>query len=329
MSILTDMNNILITSAGKRVSLTRKFMQELKSVYADAKVYTVDMNPKMAPACAVSDGWFAVPRCTTEEYIPALLDICINHQIKVIIPTIDTELTIIAASKELFRKHGIHVLVPDYDFVTMSCDKRKTAVFFKQHDIRMPEPRDKNHPKFPMFAKPYDGSLSTNVHILRNHEDLTETIMNDKKLIFMEYVDKADYKEYTVDLYYGRDNSVKSIVPRERIEVRAGEISKGITRKNYLVSYLKERLGYLPGVVGCICVQLFYQEKNNDVIGIEINPRYGGGYPLSYCAGANFPKMTIEEYLKNETISYEEDWRDNAMMLRYDDEIIIFEDKPE
>ena len=74
----------------------------------------------------------------------------------------------------------------------------------------------------------------------------------------------------------------------ERIEIRAGEINKGYTRKNYLVQFLKERLAYLPGVIGCICIQLFYRDSDDDVVGIEINPRFGGGYPLSYYAGANF-----------------------------------------
>ena len=79
----------------------------------------------------------------------------------------------------------------------------------------------------------------------------------------MEYIDKQEYKEFTVDMYYGKDNRVKAIVPRERIEIRAGEINKGFTRKNYLVRFLKERLDYLPGVVGCICIQLFYRESGS------------------------------------------------------------------
>ena len=62
--------------------------------------------------------------------------------------------------------------------------------------------------------------------------------MEDPKLIFMEYVDKNEYKEFTVDMYYGQDNHIKCIVPRERIEIRAGEINKGITRKNDIVDYL-------------------------------------------------------------------------------------------
>ena len=315
----------MITSAGKRVSLTRKFMKELKAVAAEGKVFTADMNPVMAPAGVVSDQCFRVPRCTSEDYIETLMTLCIGNNIGLIVPTIDTELAVLSANKGVFAKAGIQILVPDYDFVMTCRDKRNTAEFFRQHDIRTPEARDKHLPEFPMFAKPYDGSLSTNLHVIRRQEDLTEEIMNDSKLIFMEYIDKAEYTEFTVDMYYGRDNKVKSIVPRERLEIRAGEINKGITRKNYLVDYLKQRVGYVPGVVGCICIQLFYRESDNDVIGIEINPRFGGGYPLSYCAGANYPMLAIKEYLKEEAIGYSEDWHDNTIMLRYDDEVIVYD----
>lgn len=123
---------------------------------------------------------------------------------------------------------------------------------------------------------------------MKTADELTPDILHHPKLIFMEYIDKQEYKEFSVDMYYGKDHHVKSIIPRERLEIRAGEINKGYTRKNFLVDYLKERMEYLPGVVGCICIQLFYKKENNDVVGIEINPRFGGGYPLSYYAKADF-----------------------------------------
>ncbi len=318
------MKNILITSAGKRVSLTRKFMAELKAVYPEAKVYTTDMNPTMAPAGVVSDGCFGVPRCTSQDYFDTLLSICLENHVGVVIPTIDIELLFLSTNKEALEKHGVFPVVSDYDFVYLCRDKRITAGFFEQHHIRIPEPRDKENPVFPMFAKPYDGSLSKDTHVIRKAGDLTEEIMNDPKLIFMALVDRSDYQEFTVDMYYGRDHRVKSIVPRERVEVRAGEINKGITRKNYLVGYLKERMEVVPGVVGCICMQLFYRERDHDVIAFEINPRFGGGYPLSYCAGANYPGMIVKEYLQGKSVDYRDDWRDNTIMLRYDDEVIVY-----
>lgn len=317
--------NILITSAGKRVTLTKQFQETLRRFYPEAKVFTTDMNPAMAPAGIVSDGCMAVPRVTDSGYIEMLLTICKEKGIRIIVPTIDTELLVLAENKELFQENGIEPMVSELPFIQACRDKRNTGTFLNSHDIRVPAPVDKYHPTFPLFAKPYDGSLSKDLYVVRGKEELTSEILNHPKLIFMEYIDKQEYKEFTVDMYYGKDNRVKAIVPRERIEIRAGEINKGFTRKNYLVRFLKERLDYLPGVVGCICIQLFYRESDDDVVGIEINPRFGGGYPLSYYAGANFPEYIVREYMLDETLSYMDTWADNTLMLRYDSEVIVYE----
>lgn len=318
-------SNILITSAGKRVELLEEFKRELKKINPEGLVLAVDLNPKMSPACRIADNAFPVHRVTSPEYINELLEICISNDVKLVIPTIDTELAVLAENRHKFSAHNIDVMVSDAWFIATCRDKRKTMGFFERVGIRNPETRDKNRPIFPMFAKPYDGSLSTNIHIIKRPEDLTEEVLSDPKLIFMELIDKNEYKEYTVDMYFDANGEVKSIVPRERIEIRSGEVNKGAARKNYLLSYLKERMGMIHGIRGCICIQLFYREADNDVVGIEINPRYGGGYPLSYYAKANFPKMMIEEYIESKPIEYSENWIDNTVMLRYDSQVIFYE----
>lgn len=315
--------NILITSAGQRVALVKVFQETLKRFFPDGKVYTTDMNPKLAPAAYVSDGCFDVPRCTSEDYIESLLTICLGNGIGLIVPTIDTELAILSANKEIFAKQGITVSVSEYDFVMMCRDKRNTGEFFEKHGIRVPKAIDKYHPIFPLFAKPYDGSLSTNLHYIKNAEELTDEILNDPKLLFMEYIDKEVYKEYTIDMYYGRDHKVKCIVPRERIKIRAGEINKGLTVKEPLTRYLYERLETIEGCIGCICIQVFLNPATGDVVGIEINPRFGGGYPQTYAAGGNYAEYLIREYFLGEDLQYKDDWKDHLLMLRYDDAVYV------
>lgn len=322
-AISKNMKNILITSVGKRVALVKAFKETAVRYDVNIQVFTTDMNPEMAPAAYVSDKCFKVPRVTDGTYIDVLLQLCIVNKIGMVIPTIDTELCILANAKQRFAEQGVSVIVSDISFVSVCRDKRNTGAFFEEHQIPVPVQIDWAHPQFPMFAKPYDGSLSVNLHYIRTAEDLTPDILNDSKLMFMEYIDKHIYKEYTVDLYYGRDSQVKCIVPRERIEIRAGEINKGRTVKNMLVGFLKERLGYIEGCTGCICIQLFLHSQTNEVKGIEINPRFGGGYPLSYAAGANYLSLLIQEYYLHKTLDYTEDWKDNMLMLRYDDAIFV------
>ena len=314
-------HNIIITSAGQRVALVRDFKETLVRFYAEAKVFTTDMNPELAPAAYVSDGCFEVLRVTDENYISQLLDICKKNEIGMIVPTIDTELLVLAENKKLFNDNDIIVCVSDLDFIKVCRDKRNTGDFLEKHNIRVPKAVDKYNPTFPLFAKPYDGSLSTNLHYIKNAEELTQDILDDPKLLFMEYIDKETYKEYTIDMYYGTDNCVKCIVPRERIKIRAGEINKGRTVKCPLMDYIKERLDKIEGCIGCICIQVFFNPLTEDVVGIEINPRFGGGYPQSYAAGGNYPEMLIKEYFLDEKIAYIDDWKDNMLMLRFDDAV--------
>ena len=314
-------HNIIITSAGQRVALVRDFKETLVRFYAEAKVFTTDMNPELAPAAYVSDGCFEVLRVTDENYISQLLDICKKNEIGMIVPTIDTELLVLAENKKLFNDNDIIVCVSDFDFIKVCRDKRNTGDFLEKHNIRVPKAVDKYNPTFPLFAKPYDGSLSTNLHYIKNAEELTQDILDDPKLLFMEYIDKETYKEYTIDMYYGTDNCVKCIVPRERIKIRAGEINKGRTVKCPLMDYIKERLDKIEGCIGCICIQVFFNPLTEDVVGIEINPRFGGGYPQSYAAGGNYPEMLIKEYFLGEKIAYIDDWKDNMLMLRFDDAV--------
>lgn len=177
----------------------------------------------------------------------------------------------------MFAADGVSVIISSETLIAVCRDKRNTGRFFTEHAIRIPQPVDKEHPTFPFFTKPYDGSLSRGLHYITAPDELTPEIINNPKLIFMEYIDKTLYKEYTVDMYYGRDHEVKMIVPRERIEIRAG----------------------------------------------EINPRFGGGYPLSYAAGANYPELLIREYFLHQQIDYSDEWKDDLLMLRYDDAVFI------
>ncbi len=316
-------HNILITSAGQRVALVKAFQETLTRFFPDGKVFTTDMNPELAPAAYVSDGCFKVLRVADKDYIPQLLALCKENSIGLIVPTIDTELLVLAKHKALFAEEGIAVSVSSLDFISFCRDKRNTGDFLTNHGIRVPQPVDKFHPTFPLFAKPYDGSLSTNLHYIKTKDELTDEILNDPKLLFMEYIDKEVYSEYTIDMYFGNDNHVKSIVPRERIKIRAGEINKGRTAKAPLTDYIRQRLGKIDGCVGCICLQVFFNPRTKDVVGIEINPRFGGGYPQSYAAGANYPEFLIREYFMGEEIEYSDNWKDNLLMLRYDDAVFV------
>lgn len=315
--------NILVTSAGQRVSLVQAFQNELKQFYTQGKVFTADLNPMLAPACHISDGYFSVPRVTDIDYIPTLLELCLKGNIKLVIPTIDTELLVLSQYKQAFAEKGIILIVSDRDLVEKCRDKRLTNVLFESKGISIPEQYDKTNLVFPTFAKPCDGSLSKGIFIAYSMDDIKAEYLENEKLMFMQFVSPDEYDEFTVDCYFDRNSKLKCAVPRKRIFVRAGEINKGVTKKNNILNEFKQKLFSLKGAIGCLTIQVFCHKTTEEILAIEINPRFGGGYPLSYLAGANYPKWLIQEYIVNAEVTVFDDWKENLLMLRYDSELLV------
>lgn len=316
------MKNILITSAGRRVELVQTFKKEIARILPSTYVHAIDLNPNLSAACQVADHYQACPHVTATEYMDFLLDYCLKHKIGLVIPTIDTELAILARYKELFANHKIMLCISDSNLIDQCRDKRKTGITFEKYNIPYPSLYSTDRLTFPCFAKPYNGSCSIGAKIIRDKTALDNETLNDPNMIFMELIDKS-YSEYTIDAYFDRNSYLRCLVPRERLEVRVGEVSKGITRKNFVYNDLVKKINYLDGAKGCLTIQLFVNEKTEHYIGLEINPRFGGGYPLSYAAGANYPAWLIKEYLLNEPIEFDDDWEANLLMLRYDAKVLV------
>ncbi len=316
------MNNILITSAGRRVSLVRFFKQELHKVFPEAKVIASDAQPELSSACMVADDFFRVPRVSEPGYLQDLLRLALEYDIKLIIPTIDTELLILSESIELFKLNGIDIVISDHALVKIFRDKRQTHLFFEQHQIACAKEYNKQDFLLPLYIKPIDGSRSVDNFIVTERAQLTDYHFANEKLMFLEYLDHKHHTEYTIDLYYDRTSQLKCMIPRKRIEVRDGEVNKAVTKRPRFWHEMEKKMGYIAGFRGCITFQVFVG-REDQLYGIEINPRFGGGYPLSYLAGGNFPKWIIQEYLLGQPVAAFDQWEENLMMLRYDDEVLV------
>jgi carbamoyl-phosphate synthase large subunit len=315
--------NILITSAGQRVSLVNAFKVELKKVFPTGLVMTTDLNPPLSPACRISDKYFKVLPVNHKDYIQNLKSLCLDNRIKVVVPTIDTELQILADSKKEFLESGINIVVSEKEFVSQCRDKRLSNKFFLSKNIDIPEQFSPEHYKFPVFIKPKDGSLSRGIEVAYNEKELNRLDIYNENIMMMEFINPSLFSEFTVDAYYDRCSVLKCLVPRKRIQVRAGEVIKALTLKKQVYHVLKEKLSTINGAIGCLTIQVFYSESANQLIGIEINPRFGGGYPLSYLAGANYPKFIIDEYIYSKKLTFFDSWESNLLMLRYDAEILV------
>ncbi|EGR0364507.1 ATP-grasp domain-containing protein [Vibrio cholerae] len=319
-------SNVLVSSAGRRVELVEAFKQSLIKYIPQAKVFCSDINPELSSACQVADGSFSVPRATEEGYIDYLLNLCEQKKIGLVIPTIDTELLVLAKNRHRFLMQGTQVIISDELLISYCRDKRKTAELFDGLDIDQPKILDRSKLTYPCFCKPYDGSCSVGAVALFSDSDLTRDMLDNPKNMFMELIPKS-YSEYTIDAYYSKDSTLKCLVPRKRLEVRGGEVSKGVTRNNFVYDYLLNKVNELKGARGCITFQLFVNEETQSIKGLEINPRFGGGYPLAHDAGAHYTDWLVREFLNNEDIGFFDSWEPNLVMLRYDAKVLVRESR--
>ena len=319
------MNNILITSAGRRVSLLKGFISSLKKLNIMSDVFTTDLNPfDSSPTSHFAAKSFKIGFFRESNYIDDLLKICLDNQVKIVVPTVDTELLLLADAKLKFKKYGIHVIVSDSKLVKVLDDKFKTNTFFNCLEIKTPKILTKDNLHFPVFLKPLNGSNSKGIYKAENIKEIKPCDLESENMMILNYIDNAIYDEYTIDLYYDKNSILKCAVPRIRLKVVGGESNQGVTKKNEVLSFVKEKFSFLEGAIGCLTLQLFSNKSNPlDIIGIEINPRFGGGYPFSLNAGANFPEFILREYILNEEIQFFDDWKDNCLNLRYDNEVVI------
>jgi len=315
------MQNILVLSAGRRVSLVRGFQSALST--REGRVFAADMQPQLSAACQVADAHFVLPHCLSDEFPGALAQLCREHEIAVVIPTIDTELQVLGSLADEFLTAGVTLLVSDVEIINACRDKRKTSVFFSRYGLDAPEIYSQDNIQFPTLVKPYDGSRGVGVQLVESRNELTAKAQENSKNMFCQYIDHAEHSEFTCDLYFDKNGYLKCVLPRQRLEVRDGEVAKARSVKNEIVEELFEKLQRVEGIRGCVNVQLFRHNVTHKKWYIEMNPRFGGGYPLTQLAGADFQAWIIDEHIGKQTIPEFRDWQDGLTMLRYDAEILV------
>lgn len=313
---------ILFTSVGRRVELMQAFRNAADELNIDLKIIGADIT-ESAPALYFCDETKIVCRIKDKAYIPQLLSICEEEKIDCLIPTIDTDLLLLAENKEKFEAIGTKVLISAVDKVALCRDKRFTADYFISLGLKSPKPVDdakKYYMGYPAFIKPKDGSSSVDAYKVNSEEDLFTYAGKIADYIVQPFISG---REFTIDIFCDYDGNPVYITPRERLAVRAGEVLKTeICQDDIMISEMLTLIkDYKP--CGQITVQLIQDEATGDNYYIEINPRFGGGAPLSIKAGADSAKAVIR-MLAGERLTYEEKAaRDKEIYSRFDQSICV------
>ncbi len=319
--------NVLILSAGRRVELIQSFQKAKHTVGVTGTVVAID-HSLTAPALQFADQSYQVCKITDDSYISEVIEICQKEQIDLIVPTIDTELLKLAHERERIEKiTQAKILISDLTVIELCRDKIQTQHFFEQIGLGVPkliemkDIIDKAY-QFPLFIKPLNGSSSINTFKIKNEAELE---------FFLEYVPQPMVQsfitgtEYTIDAFVDFTHQPITIVPRERIATRSGEILKGkIVKDRELIDLTKYIIKKLEPI-GHITIQCM--KTSDGVKFIEINPRFGGGAPMSIHLGADSP-ANLYRLLRGEILEYNENYQEQVIVSRYDQAVYLkFDEK--
>lgn len=311
--------NVLFTAIGRRVQLINHFKKYHKVIGVD--------TGELAPAKHFVDSFYKIPKWDDKEYVNTLLNICKKENVDMLIPLYEKEFILLCENREKFNKIGTILILSDKKLIEIFNDKWESYRFFIENNIDTPMTYKKQGVKdfnFPLIIKPINGAGSQNVFKVDNKKELNFFIDYIENPIIQEYIKGT---EYTIDVLCDLKGNVISIVPRERIEVRAGEVSKGRTVKNKdiiektlkLCNKLKIDENTKP--IGPLTIQCIVDLDNN-IKFIEVNTRFGGGVPLTFEAGVPYAKYLgkmVQGYNVRPIIGEFKE----MIMLRYDEAIYI------
>lgn len=316
--------HIWVTGVGRRVELMQAFRQAALNLNINLKLYGADMAGT-APALVYCDYTRKVCSMHDKEYIQQLIDICVADKIDVLIPTIDTDLLILSKNTEKFDKVGTKVLISKSDKILICRDKNNTGEFFESCGLKAPRTYNnyKNYPgPYPCFIKPKDGSSSINAFKVENGEELAVYAGQISEYIIQPFVSG---REFTIDIFCDFEGNPIFITPRERVQVRAGEVLKTMICMDKVMIEEAKTLCKFFKPCGPMTVQLIQDENTGDNYYIEINPRYGGGAPLSMKSGARSAEALLK-LISGEKEEYHENASCNgAIYSRFDQSVCISE----
>lgn len=315
--------NILLTSAGRRSYLVKYFKEALGST---GLVHAANSS-SLSTAFLYADKTVITPLIYDENYIPFLLDYCKSNSIDAIISLFDVDLMVLAQNKELFAQAGVRVLVADEKAVDICNDKWHTYEFCVKNKINVPrtyinlqsvfEDIEKGTLSFPLYIKPRWGMGSLSVFRADNSEELRIFYKKSKNEIensYLKYESAANKEEcvliqealrgqeYGIDVINDLDGNYQNTVIRQKYAMRSGETDAAIIVKNESITDIGKLISRELRHPGNLDADIFL--VNDTPYLLEMNARFGGGYPFSHIAGVNMP-LAIIRWLCSEDVPEE------------------------
>ena len=315
--------NVLFPSVGRRVELIRCFRRAYEALQLDGRMIGLDIDP-LAPALQVVDRPYLVPRLESADYLPALFEVCRREAVDLILPLIDADIDVLVRHRQALAAAGARVAVAAPEAIELTRDKWRTMQLFRELELAtpaswLPDQIRPDEVRYPLFIKPRGGNGGKNAYRVNDARELA---------FFLQYVPEPIVQEWmsgpeiTTDVVCDLEGVVLGVVSRQRIEVRVGEVAKGVTIRDQRILDACVRIaGALPAV-GPITVQCFLHEDVPHFT--EINARVGGGIPLGIAAGVDAPLLLLATTAGLRVpLPPLGDYRTDLYMTRFDDSFML------
>lgn len=315
--------NILLTSAGRRSYLVEFFKEALNGT---GEVHVGNSTP-LSSVFHYADQCVVTPLIYDEQYIPFLKKYCRDNQIGAIISLFDVDLYVLAKHKEEFAKDGVTVIVSSPEAIDICNDKWKTYQFCQKHSLPAPktwlhsedvlQALKNNEVSYPVIIKPRWGMGSIAIYQADNEEELEVLTKKVKREIFSSYLryesafdeeecvlfqEKIIGQEYGLDVIHDLNGKQCLTVVRKKIAMRSGETDCAQIMDDPKVAAVGTAVGDALSHVGNLDMDVFVNDDGIYVL--EMNARFGGGYPFSHLAGVNLPKAIVK-WLENQDLTDE------------------------
>lgn len=288
--------NILIPNIGRRGYLVA-FLK--KTPNFKGKVFVSDCDNTASGLYGNNDGAFVLPKPADneEKYVNLLCNLCIDKNIDIVIPVIDPEIFILSKYNELFSKNNIFVSVSDKSVLDICYNKLLMNDFLLKNGFDVPktykdiesfkEALNDKLISFPVIIKPIYGSGSVSTYYVDSIEKIYALFS--EGMIIQEVIKG---QEYGADVFNDLNGNTVRCVIKRKIAMRSGETDKSETIQRKDLQKVLISMGQkLRHICNLDCDIL---EKDNHYYIIDLNPRFGGGYPATHLSGVNLLSLVCD-----------------------------------